>query len=291
MPNEMIEFRTYERRPLPTLRDLAAVVFRQRRTILFTFVAVILLVLLSGLFSRKYEAHMKILVLRQRMDTVVTASANAPAQDSSEITEEDLNSEVELLRSDDLLRKVVLDTRLHQKLRPLFGYSDENSAIAWAVRKLGKDLEVEPIRKTNVISIKYRANDPELSASVLNSVAAAYLEKHREVHRPSGEFKFFDQQTEQFRRELEKSQAKLAEFTRQKGVVAAQLERDLTLQRLADSRSSLEISKSCAASGSHSRSDISRRVAQAEPGTRASLIAALTPLRGSRAILAADRRP
>lgn len=232
--NEMMEFQRYERRPLPTMRDMAAVIFRQRRTILATFVGVFVLVLISGVWTRKYEAHMKILVLRQRTDTMVTASANAPAQDSGAITEEDLNSEVELLRSEDLLRKVVITTGLQNRSGSLFGHQNQEGAIASAVRSMGKDLDVEPIRKTNIIAVKYRASDPQLAATVLNAVATAYIEKHREVHRPSGEFTFFDQQTEQFRHGLAQSQAQLADFTQKNGVVAAQVERDLTLQRLSD---------------------------------------------------------
>ena len=234
MANDLMEFRPYERRPLPTLREIVAVVFRQRRVILGTFVGVLVLAFLSGLWMRKYEAHMKFLVLRQRTDTMVTASANAPAQDSGAITEEDLNSEVELIRSDDLLRKVALATNLQNRSSSIFSHPNQESAVALAVRQLDKDLDVEPIRKTNVIEVKYRTGDPQLAATVLNAVAKAYLEKHREVHRPSGEFKFFDQQTDRFQQGLEQSQAQLAEFTQKNGVVDAQVQKDLILQRLAD---------------------------------------------------------
>jgi uncharacterized protein involved in exopolysaccharide biosynthesis len=176
---------------------------------------------------------MKIIVLRQRTDTIVTTGANAPTQDAA-ITEEDLNSEVELLRSDDLLRKVVLTTNLQHRSLFDFGRANEQKAVASAVRKLAKDLDVEPIRKTDVIEVRYQNSDPQLATNVLNAVSVAYLEKHKEVHSPSGEFKFFDQQTEQFHRGLELAQARLSEFTEKNGVVSAQLERDLTLQRLAD---------------------------------------------------------
>ena len=48
---------------------------------------------------------MKILALRQRSDAMVTASANAPDQFSNDqVSEEDLNSEVELLNANARLR-------------------------------------------------------------------------------------------------------------------------------------------------------------------------------------------
>src|SRR5579872_830064 len=112
MAKELIEIQRFERRALPTLRDIASVFFRQRRVILIAFIGVIVMVLLSGIWIRKFEAHMKIIVLRQRTDTIMSAGASAPVQDAGAITEEDLNSEVELLRSDDLLRKVVVAAHL-----------------------------------------------------------------------------------------------------------------------------------------------------------------------------------
>jgi uncharacterized protein involved in exopolysaccharide biosynthesis len=174
---------------------------------------------------------MKILALRQRSDAMVTSSANAPSQYSNDqVSEEDLNSEVELLNSEDLLRKVVLTTGLSGNSGSPTDRASE-VRIATAVRKLSKDLKIEPLRKTNVISVHYQARDPEMAAEVLKALAVAYTEKHLEVHRPSGEFKFFDQQTEQYHKGLDQAQEKLTDFTKESGVVSAQLERDSALRQ------------------------------------------------------------
>jgi uncharacterized protein involved in exopolysaccharide biosynthesis len=234
MANELMEMQRYERRPLPTARDLVAVLFRQRWVILGAFLGVVLLVLLSGLWTTKYQAQMKILVLRQRMDAVVTAQPNPPAEVTPEITEADLNSEVELLLSDDLLRSVVLETGLEKQSRSIFGHENENVAVASALRTLSQNLNVEPVTKTNVIAVTFKSRNPELAARVLKAVEAAYIRKHSEVHRPSGEFTFFEQQTDQYHRGLELAQEQLAEFTQKRGVVSAQTEGNLALQRLSD---------------------------------------------------------
>jgi uncharacterized protein involved in exopolysaccharide biosynthesis len=247
MDNDRTEMWRYQHRPLPTVRDLVAVLFRQKRVIIGTFLAVLLLVILSGAWTKKYEAHMKILVLHQRVDGVVSAQPNAPPESTPEITEEDLNSEVELIRSEDLLRDVVLATGLDRQSRFHFGHRDQATAIAEAVETLNKNLDVEPIRKTNMIEVSYRSRDPQLAARVLEAAEAAYIEKHSEVHRPLGEFKFFDQQTEQFHRGLEQSQEQLTDFTKENGVVSAPLERDLTLQKLADFEESAHQAETSAA--------------------------------------------
>jgi uncharacterized protein involved in exopolysaccharide biosynthesis len=231
MRNEDLEIQRYTRQALPTSRDIVAVLFRQRWAMLTAFVVVVIAVVASGVWVPKYEAKMKILVLRQRSDAIVTSSANAPAQFSGDqVSEEDLNSEVELLNSEDLLRKVVLTTGLSGKSG---SPTDRDSEIrlATAERKLGKDLKIEPLRKSNVISVEYSNRDPQLAAQVLQALAAAYTEKHLELHRSSGEFKFFDQQTEQYQQGLDQAQAKLTDFTKGTGVVSAQLERDSALQQ------------------------------------------------------------
>jgi uncharacterized protein involved in exopolysaccharide biosynthesis len=231
MRNEELAIEPHIRQPLPTLRDVVAVLFRQRWPMLTAFAIVVIAVVLSGVWVPKYETQMKILVRRQRSDAIVTSSANAPPQFAGDqVSEEDLNSEVELLNSEDLLRKVVLATGLGGKSGAPADHASEVT-IAKAVRKLSKDLKIEPLHKTNVISVRYHASDPEMAAAVLNALAAAYTEKHLAVHRSSGEFKFFDQQTAQYQQGLDQAQAKLTDFTRGTGVVSAELERDSALRQ------------------------------------------------------------
>ncbi len=228
--------------PSPTPRDVLAVFFRQRRLILFCFFGIFLSVLLYAMLSPNYEAHMKILVRRGRADPVVTAQATAPAEFSrQEIAEEELNSEVELLRDEDLLRKVVQTVGLSSS-GPLsflhLGRNDEEARIARAVQRLGKRLQVEPIRKTNLIGVRCRSTNPELASQVLKTLGALYVEKHTEVHRPSGEFRFFEQQSAEYSQRLRDAEAGLVDFTRGQGVVSAALERDIALQKLSEAEAS-----------------------------------------------------
>src|SRR5579863_1348927 len=130
----------YTRKPLPTLRDIIAVLFRQRWSMLAAFALVVIGMAVSGVWIPKYEAQMKILALRQRSDAIVTPGANAPADfNGDEVSEEDLNSEVELLNSYDLLRKVVLATGLTRQPISSVGGTNEVQ-VAEAVRKLSRDL-------------------------------------------------------------------------------------------------------------------------------------------------------
>ena len=109
---------THKRAPVAramTFRDALMPVFRQKRLASVVFVGVLVGSLAAALFMpRKYEAEMKILVNRDRVDAVVTPDRDAPvvAAPDAVVTEEDLNSEVELLKSRDLLEQVVVACKL-----------------------------------------------------------------------------------------------------------------------------------------------------------------------------------
>src|SRR5271155_5512611 len=105
---------SFQLMPLPTPRELGAVLIRQRSVILGTSIVVGLVMWFAGMWTPTYVAHMKILVVRQRVDAIISPEVNSPIQwGGDQVSEEDLNSEVELLKSTDLLRKVVVATGLN----------------------------------------------------------------------------------------------------------------------------------------------------------------------------------
>ncbi len=231
MNTEQIEVRRYLHHSLPTRRDVVAMVFRHWKSMAIASGLLIVATVLAGIWTPRYEARMKILVESRRSDAVVSSSSIAPVQfNGNMVTEEDLNSEVELLTGDDLLRKVVLATGAGAKAGTSIHPEDE-PVISTAVRQLSRDLRAEAVRKTHVISVRYSSRDPQLASAVLKAMAAAYVEKHTEVHRPTGEFTFFDQEAERFRKNLEMAQQKLAAFSQERHVVSAQVERDAALQQ------------------------------------------------------------
>ncbi len=109
-----------------------------------------------------------------------------------------------------------------------------------AANRLQGDLKIEVVRKSNVISVSYTANNPQLAAGVLSALGDAYLKKNVAVHRPPGQFEFFDQETEAYRKNLADAEAKLKTFSTEEGGVAPQMDRDITLQKLNEFRASLQ---------------------------------------------------
>jgi uncharacterized protein involved in exopolysaccharide biosynthesis len=236
MPEELeiVAMRNYE--GTTTARDVAAVFFRQRKLFLISFAVVVCIGVLYALFVPSYKAEMKVLVRRGRIDATVTPTETASSLEREDVTEEEMNSEVELLQDQDILRNVVLASGLAESQHwysPL-GRNSREEEIERAVKRLAGKISVQPVRKSHVIAVSYNSSDPRLSAAVLKSLAAAYLAKHTEIRRPTGQQDFFERQMQESRHALDEAQSQLVNFTRDKRVVSATLERDLTLQELSE---------------------------------------------------------
>ncbi len=222
---------------IPTLRDLVMVLFRRRRTFVWVAGLVFAASLWYAVTGTKYQANMKVLVRRGRAEAPVSSAVNAPLDlTRMGITEEELNSEVELLRDHEVLRRVADQTASGGGgwLQFLHWNDGDQQRSERAARRLAEQLNIQPVKRTNLIAIGYRAADPESAAKVLQSLATAYLEKHTTVHRPPGERTFFEQQTAEARRQVEESNRKLLEFTNSHGIVMAGQQRDAALQKLSE---------------------------------------------------------
>ena len=214
---------------LPTRREMAVRIFRQRVVFLICFLLVMAGFVLTGQFTPMYRAEMKILIRKERVDPKVTTGQNStPELQSVVVREEDLNSEAELLKGDDLLHDVVVQAGL------VPAGSNDPIAIAKALRKMKKKLDVSPVTKTDLISVSYESANPERSRQVLTTLESLYLAKQRNVRVNDFQVTFFDQQVTLERDALAAAEAKLLGFTRTNGVVSAALQRDLTIRRMED---------------------------------------------------------
>ncbi len=220
-----------------TARDLAAMGFRHRTAVIICFFAVLLGTAVVAAVMPSYEAHTEILVHTNRLDPVITPGSNGGgAVSNTSVTEEELNSEAELLRSDDVLRRVVtiagLDKQEESKF--IFWKRKPEESMAKALAKLKASMHVDPLAKSDVIKVTYGSPDPKLAAYVLTVLDDVYLKTHKEVYHPSGEYAFFDQQVQKASAELNDAEAKLKAFPAGHGTPNAMMARDIALQKVND---------------------------------------------------------
>ena len=220
----------------PTPRELAATLCRRPRLVGASFGLVLLAAMLFAIFSARYESHFKVLLRRGRYDPVASSQPASPMDFTRpDITEEELNSEVELLRDEDLLKQVV---KLSGLVRADTPAGELQAEIEHAVRKLSRRLDVEALKKSNLIQVSYKDPSPSQAARVLSALAALYVQRHTNLQRPPGEIQFFDLQTTAYEKRLHQSESELVHFTRARGVVSAALERDIALQKLGEANAS-----------------------------------------------------
>lgn len=232
---------------LPTLRDIATPIFRHPKLVVVTFLTILSITVVATVLAPKdYQAKMKILVKHDRLDEAVSPGRDSVISNPGTVTEEDINSEVELLKSHDLLERVVsmcgLQATTPSLWRRLLGglqtsgvdHKQDSSSLSRAVASLEAKLQIEPLKKTDLIEATYESPDPELAARVLRTLGNLYLEKTVAVHRPPGAFEFFQTESQHYDEELQAAQAQLAKFDHEKGVSDPQAEKQFALQKISE---------------------------------------------------------
>jgi uncharacterized protein involved in exopolysaccharide biosynthesis len=161
---------------------------------------------------------------------------------------EELNSEVEIIRSRPVLERVVTDLHLEQPkpvketgvagairqvLRGAFkggrwvmvqvGLSKPltpSQTFEAAVEKLRQRLIVEPESDSQIIWIRYRTADPELAAQVVNRVAEEYQKQHLTININRAESSFYAEQIDKVQGDLKGLQEQLLHLKERSGIVS-----------------------------------------------------------------------
>ncbi|MEM7452768.1 MAG: GNVR domain-containing protein [Planctomycetota bacterium] len=105
-----------------------------------------------------------------------------------------------------------------------------------AVIRLSKDVEVEPLEKSNVIQIEYDCHDPALAQYVVQLLIQKYMESHASIHRSSDAYGFLETQTERVRIELTEVEDEFEQFKNQSGILEIGQEREAIIDRIATIR-------------------------------------------------------
>lgn len=154
-------------------------------------------------------------------------------------------TQVDIIQSDRVARKVLSDLRLDQspELRDQW-MSETNgngSFESWLAERIQRNLDVRPQRESNVIHIAYVATDPRFAAAVANAFVKSYLDISLElrVERAKQYSAMFEDQAAQARIKLEEAQSKLSAYQQKSGLVATDERLDVETARLMDLSSQL----------------------------------------------------
>ncbi len=243
--------------PLPgrtspdTLRLLVATFFRHARLMKITFISVFVGAIVAiAFFGLNYQSETQIVVKHRRADQVVSTDENSRETfNSTDVpTEREINTEISILQSNDLLETVVKDLHLDDREKHfwnvLFPGRDAQWRISDAEEKLRDGLKIEEIPQSNVIQVSYRSPHPALAAQILNDLDKEYMVKHLNVYRPPGVYDFFHHETQYYQQQLENSEKQLAGYDLAKDSTDPVLEKQILVQKAGEFEGSLHETQS-----------------------------------------------
>lgn len=249
----------------PHLWDYWQVVRKHRWLVAVCFVAVVLTTMLLTLtMTPIYVAETTLLI--ERKAPKVLDVREVQVESALEYDEYDYyKTQYEILKSRALAAQVIREQGLERN-RLFLGeekpvgpvtklWSDTN---AWARRMLPTPpkadgeisfgvkpelisaylggLEIKPVPRTRLVKIAFSTPDPNLSASVANAHATAYIRQGIELRSQANEsgLRFLEEKLVELKERIEKSETALNQYRRDKGIISVEDKENIVLDRLND---------------------------------------------------------
>jgi succinoglycan biosynthesis transport protein ExoP len=174
-------------------------------------------------------------------------------------------TQVDIIKSDRVAQRVVRNLKLNENPQIRQQWQEETDgqgAIeAWLATLFQRKLDVEPSRESSVITVHYRAADSRFAAALANAFVRAYLDTALELRvDPARQYSaFFDVRAKEARDSLERAQARVSAFQKEKGIIATDERLDVENTRLNELSSQLTMIQALA-------SESNSRQAQAQGG-------------------------
>jgi len=218
------------------LRHFLTVVFRRMWVIL----SITALALLVGGFQLlrmppQYEAQSKLLLERDpELEKALLLRISSGSR--SEEASFSYTQESEIMTSRPVLERVI-------RQLGLYGFDDttrfadaaaREAALQRALKEMSSDLSVVPSPDPNIIKVKYKSANPQLSAAIVNELVSRYIEYRFEIFSDDQTIAFLNQQINQATAQLNDLQQKRASFQSQGTLYSPGKEGDLLFSKLAD---------------------------------------------------------
>lgn len=184
------------------LRDLLLIYFARQRLILTVTAVVFLIAALVAFFGTPIYAAQGAILLRsgetQRSPDVLEDSK----VEMFRITEEDLRSEVELIRSPAVIQGAI--NKFVEAQHPLV------EGLDWL--KIREKLLTEVVPDSRVINVVLQRNDVDQAIDILNAILDEYILRRSQIIYPEGSTGFFTSQVNRFSKQLEETEGKMAKL-------------------------------------------------------------------------------
>lgn len=227
-----------------SLRDFLYVVFKHKTKILAVFLATVITVTAASFIMKPtYEADSKILIKFGRENIYIPATEHvSPIVNLN--PQEEMNSEIEILKSRGLVERTVRTLGVENiypgLLKKTPGHKKEAlTPFDKAVLMVQKKLDIEGVKKSDVIHVRFQHHDPHMAANVVNTLVDFYLDQHLNVHKNPGEYGFFKEQVAISEKKLKRSEQALEEFKDRHCISSLDNQKELILKQASDLQAAL----------------------------------------------------
>ncbi|HYR34513.1 MAG TPA: chain length determinant protein EpsF [Burkholderiales bacterium] len=208
---------------------------KARRKAFVTVLAVTIFtaIVAALVIPKRYDATATILIDARDEQTM------APARMSPRERAGYIFTQMELIASGKVAHKVVRDLKLAGQPGVREDWEKDTGGVGsieeWLATNLLEKLKVDS-GASNILIVKYSANDPKKAADIANAFAKAYLDVALELRtEPSREAgQWFDEQLKALRADVTGAQTKLTAYQKEKGVVGGDERMDVEYTRLAE---------------------------------------------------------
>jgi uncharacterized protein involved in exopolysaccharide biosynthesis len=216
------------------------------------------ILIVSWIWPSQFQAQSSVVILSRAYPDLLIPKGQV--QGRMLTPKEELNSEVEIIRSRPVLERVVKDLHLENpKPIPEKGVAGAirevlrgvlkgmrwtmvqiglikpltpNQTFEAAVERLRTRLTIEPGSDSQIIWIRYRSAAPELAAQVVNRVAEEYQKQHLSININRAESSFYAEQIEKVQGDLKGFQEQLLHLKERAGIVSFSEQSRAVLRKL-----------------------------------------------------------
>src|SRR6185369_14988389 len=217
-----------DQRSLYLLRQAITAIFKRWRLVALLIVTIVVPFNFFNFVIRQpsYVARSMIMITKDRGYVEISPLEREHAADSLP-NEMMVNSEIQLLRSRDLIR------RLHDELDTQSATNPEGAFPVPSVVQLEQRIAAMRRPQSNVVEVSYRSSNPDFAIQTVNTLVDLYEKEHIEKHKTSGALEFYGKETASAKESFVQADLELERFDATNGLTSVATEKDNMMRQRA----------------------------------------------------------
>jgi len=251
---------------LNSSRDFFRIWFLWKVQAITAFLLIVGLVMFYAYGSTPvFNSKAKVLLLPKTNEGLVISAGADERKIIRPVTEQDLSTEMELIKSDVVLKETIRSlgdeglglaseekglydaltgaisgffTKLLQALRLL---DEPLSPVERDVNILRSSLVIEPAFGSSVLLVTLKGEQPERTAAVLDRMLSVYTKRHSDVFNIGEGLEFYDDQAGTYLKRLEDAELQLQSFNRQYDIVDLENQNQANIDMMTELSTELQL--------------------------------------------------